>query len=148
MGIGSSFKNEKVIDNEPLPISYTELVKKSICKIIINNKPSGTGFFMEIKSFKYLITCYHVISSDLLDNIINIENWEQKIFILKLNNNSTIFFEDLDITLIKINESNIENISFLNYDENIINGYEQYEKINVFTLGYPSGDELALGLVK
>ena len=41
-------------------------VEKSICKISYeeNNKPySGTGFFMEYKNLKCIITNYHVISN-------------------------------------------------------------------------------------
>ncbi len=46
---------------KPVPVSYIKEIKKSICKIINKDKSFGTGFFMLINSYKYLITCYHVI---------------------------------------------------------------------------------------
>ena len=47
--------------HKPVPVSYIEETKKSTRKIINKDKSFGTGFFMIINSYKYLITCYHVI---------------------------------------------------------------------------------------
>ena len=143
-------KIEINLENKLLSISYIELMKKSICKIRINNKDNtySTGFFMNIKSHKYLIACYHNIGLDLLNKIINIELLDNNIKI-RLNENSIIkCFEELDITVIDINELNIENINFLDYDENFRNGYSQYSNSYIFTLGYPRGDELSISTGK
>ena len=68
----SNIGDEKLIeDNIPISIEITDKAKKSICKIIIKNNEGnsyGTGFFMEINdNQKYLITNYHVISQETLN---------------------------------------------------------------------------------
>ena len=54
------------------------------------------------------------------------------------------FFEVPDITVIKINslENLCQNILFLEFDMNYINGYNNYLNKDVFTLGYPLGKDL------
>ena len=53
-------ENEMLIGPKPVPIDIIDKVKKSICKMIIENKKDifhYTGFFMKINnSKKYLIT--------------------------------------------------------------------------------------------
>ena len=49
--------------------------------------------------------------------------------------------------MIDIKELNIKNIDFLNYDTNYIDGYSQYENLDIFTLSYQFGDELDLQVV-
>jgi len=130
---------------KPVPVSYIEQIKKSICKIIINEKEkekgNGTGFFMIINSYNYLITCYHVIEN-ISNNIIPIEIWNKNIYNININNNSAIIDKDLDVVLIDIKESNINNIDFLYYDENYKYGYPQYQNLDIFTLSYQLGNEL------
>jgi hypothetical protein len=41
-------------DIKPVPVSYSEQIKKTICKIIINDIGNGTGFFMVINFNNYL----------------------------------------------------------------------------------------------
>ena len=132
-----------ITSNKPVPVSFIEEIKKSICKLIINKekKGAGTGFFIDINNYKYLITCYHVIENSLNNNI-TIEIWDKKIFNLKLNNNSSNIYKDLDLVLINIKELNIKNISYLYYDANYIYGCLQYENLDIFTLSYQYGDEL------
>ena len=89
-------------------------IRKSVCKIIIDDKPTGTGFFMVIDSERYLITCYHVIENS---SHIQIEIWDENTFNLKLNNNSSKIYKDLDVALIDTKESNIKNIDYLYYDK-------------------------------
>ena len=55
-----------------------EKIRKSICKIKLNydlGKDSGTGFFINYNSNKYLITNYHVISKE--KEKIEIEIWDK-----------------------------------------------------------------------
>ena len=59
----------------PVPVSFIDEIKKSVCKIFIDEEPNGTGFFMDINSRKYLITCYHVIENS---SHIKIEIWDKK----------------------------------------------------------------------
>ena len=117
-----------ITHNKPVPFSLSDEIRKSICKIIIikekEKQETGTGFFMEINSSKYLITCYHVLKN-VSSNIIQIEIWDKKIYNINFNNNSSRIDKDLDVVLIDIKESNLKNISFLNYDTNIIYGYSQ-----------------------
>ena len=132
---------ENISRHKPVPISFIDEIRKSVCKIIINDKPTGTGFFMFINSGKYLITCYHVIEKSF-NNIIKIEIWDKNTFDLELINNSSNIYKDLDVVLIDTKESNIENIDYLYYDANYIYGLKQYEKLDIFTLSYQFGDEL------
>ena len=125
----------------PVPVRWTEEIKKSICKIITSEEETGTGFFMIINSYKYLITCYHVIEN-ASNNSIKIEIWDKKIFNLNLNNNSSTIDKRLDVALIDIQELNITNIEFLSFDENYKDGCSQYKNLDIFTLSYQDGDEL------
>ena len=128
-------------DKRPVPVEWTEEIKKSICKIITSKKETGTGFFMIINSYKYLITCYHVIEN-VSNNSIKIEIWDKKIFNLNLKNNSSTIDKRLDVALIDIQELDIKNIDFLSFDANYKDGCSQYENLDIFTLSYPYGDEL------
>ena len=132
---------ENISRNKPVPFSFIDEIRKSVCKIIIDDKSTGTGFFMLINSGKYLITCYHVIKNSS-NNIIKIEIWDEKTFNLEINNNSSKIYKDLDVALINTKVSNIENIDYLDYDANYIYGFKQYEKSDIFTLSYQFGDEL------
>ena len=71
-------KDEIIIGHKPVPMNIANKVMKSICKIIIkgiNNVGScGTGFFMKISnSLKYLITNYHVICPNVINQNIELE---------------------------------------------------------------------------
>ena len=53
--------------NKYIVFEDVEKIRKSICKIKPNydlEKNSGTGFFINYNSNKYLITNYHVISKE------------------------------------------------------------------------------------
>ena len=102
-----NIKLERLIrDNKPVPVPIIEDIKKSICKIIIRKEETeskekeettgrkkeeenGTGFFIDINSCKYLITCYHVIKNAINNNFI-IEIWDNNIFNLKFNSSNII----------------------------------------------------------
>ena len=125
----------------------------SICKIEIDNE-SGTGFFLNLKDKlgkNYLITNYHVISKEYVD--------QKKTIKIKLDNNGGAdikldgsqreikFFQDLfdhDIIIIQILESdNLDNkVKFLNYNPKFIHGYRQYIGKDIFITGYPLGGSL------
>ena len=57
-------------------------MRESICKIIVNKNDHNnydTGFFMKASYTKrYLITNYHVIDQESLNNRIEIEIWNKK----------------------------------------------------------------------
>ena len=104
-------------------------LSKSICKIsyINNNKKyNGTGFFILLNnSFKCIMTNYHVIKKELINNNINIEiynNNNNNNINFKLDNRNIKFYENLDITIIEIKESDeiIKDIKFLYYDLNYV----------------------------
>jgi V8-like Glu-specific endopeptidase len=135
--------------HKPIPIDIINTVMKSICKISIKMKDqkiqNGTGFFMNISNtIKYLITNYHVINPDLIneDIEIEIEIWNHKKMKLSLNNYNIKYFEDpKDITVIEIKNSNeiYKDINFLDYDRNYINGYKIYNNVDVFSIEHPFG---------
>ena len=112
---------ENLSRNKPIPFSFIDEIRKSVCKIIIDDKPTGTGFFMFINSGKYLITCYHVIENS---SHITIEIWDENTFNMDLNNNSSKIYKHLDVALIDTKESNIKNIDYLYYDANFIYGFK------------------------
>jgi len=153
MGIsGGKGERTKEVDtgHKPIPIDITYIVNKSICKISIklkNQKNNGTGFFMKISnSLKYLITNYHVINPDLINEDIEIEIWNHKKMKLNLNNYNIKYFEDpKDITVIEIKSSDeiYKDIEFLNYDRNYINGYEIYNNADIFSIQHPLGKSAA-----
>ena len=145
MGAVNSRVNENRTDHAiKIPLKVINKVSKSICKIYINNngEQTGTGFFMFMDdNMKCLITNYHIISEQLINN---------NIVKIKLKERYIQFFEDLDITIIEIKNQDgiINKIDFLNYDLNYIQGYNQYKDIDIFTLQYPRDDlEVASGKI-
>ena len=139
--------NELDTGHKPIPIDIVNAVNKSICKISIKKNKNGTGFFMNIsKTIKYLITNYHVIKPDLINEDIEIEIWNHKTMKLNLNNyNIKYFKEPEDITIIEIKNSDeiYKDINFLNYDRNYVNGYELYNNADVFSIEHPLGKSAA-----
>jgi hypothetical protein len=130
-----------------IPVETIIKVRKSICKIYYeknNLSNKGTGFFILLNNnFKCLITNYHVISKESTNIIINIEIYNNKKIEIKLNNRYYKFYENNDVTIIEIKESDdiIKDIDFLYYDLNYKIGYEQYLNYDIFTLQYPKGTE-------
>ena len=151
-------KEEGGQGHKPISFKTIEKLRKALCKIKYRKNGNdffGTGFFMKYENDKYLLTCYHIISSDKTD--VNIELWNGKNITLYLLNKIKIFLpKPVDITIIKVDESDqfikndILDILFLNYDLNYINGYHDYEGMDIFNIGYPSGRDLssASGIVK
>ena len=115
---------------------------KSIC-LISYNEYKGTGFFIILNilnnTYKCMITNYHLVSDNLVNNIINIQIYDKSNIKIKLENRFMKFYNSLDITIIEIKESDkiSKDIKFLNYDSNYIEGYEQYLDLDIFALQYP-----------
>ena len=132
-------------EHKPIKIDIANTVIKSICKISIKMKDqkikNGTGFFMNISnSIKYLITNYHVINPDLINEYIEIEIWNHKKMKLDLNNYNIKYTEEpKDITILQIKNSNeiYKDIKFLDFDKNYINGYKIYNNVDVFSINHP-----------
>ena len=68
---------EFFMENIPVPMKTANKLSKSICKITYINmdqkKINGTGFFMIYNSLKSLISVNHVITSNLINENIEIE---------------------------------------------------------------------------
>ena len=132
-----------------IPKKIIDEASKSICKITFLNM-FGTGFFLRtsFNGAKFLLTNYHVINKNIINNNISItlETYNKKIFTLNLANfqNYIQFFEAPDITVIRINSLEIlcQNVTFLEVDMNYISGYNNYLKKDIFTLGYPYGNDM------
>ena len=136
--------------SKPVPIDVINKVSKSICKINVKhnvNHNSGTGFFMNINSLKYLITANHVLSKDKIDNDIEIEIHNHKKMKLQLKNRIAKFYQrPLDITIIEIKKCDemFNDIECLDYDNIYMErGYEIYKDANIFTVEYPHGGSAA-----
>ena len=139
-------KDEVYTGNKMIDIDILVTMRKAIFKIIVNKKESisyGTGFFMRVSDSKrYLITNYHVIDSNSLNEKIEIEIWNKKKYIL--NNfkfNTKYLTKPKDITAIEmIDWKDIsEEVQFLNYDKNYEDGYIIYKDADVFTIEHPLG---------
>ena len=152
-------RDEILLGRKPVDIKIANKVMKSICKIIIKginkNVIYGTGFFMKISnSFKCLITNYHVISPNVINQNIQLEIWNQKKMKLNISNCYIGYFEKLgDITIIQIKNSDsiCKYIEFLGYDSNYIdNGYNIYKNTDIFTVQHPKGKDAACasGIIK
>ena len=141
MGVCES-KNDELLcsDSEPVPLEVLDKISKSVCriKLTLNTKNIyGTGFFMEYNSNKYLITNYHVISEKTKD--IEIEIWNKNISELNLNNRFVKYIKKpKDITIIQIHQNEFNDVVYLKYDLNYLNGYSTYINKEVINVGYPS----------
>jgi hypothetical protein len=147
-------KNEisqrKILDKHPsIPINLLFETQKSLCKIVLEDHERqyyGTGFFMKVNdSKKYLITAYHVIPQDRTYEEIKLEIYNNKRIILKLKDRFIKYFEEKDITLIEIKDTDAigNEIKFLYYDLNYVLGYNIYKNGYIFTIGYTRGGEVA-----
>ena len=91
---------------------------------------------------KFLITNYHNISPEIINNVIEIELYNNKKMKLNFENRFIKYFPPpKDITIIEIMpyDEIYNDIEFLNYDLNYINGYEIYQNVDVFIIGFPLG---------
>ena len=131
---------------EVIPLKMINRASKAICKINImlnERQTQGSGFFMIINDkLKFLVTCYHVVPSDLVNNSISIEIYGNKLKEIKLDNRYMEFFKDLDISIIELKDSDdfIQEVEFFETDLNYINGYDQYNNISIFILQYAKGE--------
>ena len=138
-------------------------LRKSIRRIIINNKSYGTGFLMELEKenspFYCLITNEHVISEDLIKNKAKIEilyaqNEQKEVLKINLDQNERFIrnygYLGIDATAIQIfPEKNEIKKEFFFKNDNIEslskNNYEILENKNIHILQYPgSGNELSI----
>ena len=146
---------KKVRTNITPKIPLNEILKdsKALCKIIFEEKKirsEGLGFFMLVIDKKCLITNHHFINKDKINKFINIQTFNKNNIRMELNNINCKFYEDLDITIIEMDNSNniINDINFLDYDSNYSSGYNQYLNRDVFILQYSkNGVEIANGKI-
>jgi len=137
--------NQKRTGAPKISTSKISDVRPSICKIIYkeNNEINiGTGFFMNINEYKCLITNHHVLDETINNKTITIQKHNEKKVDLKLNNKYINFFDNLDITIINIDDIKdvIKDINFLFCDLNYTLGYKHYKNNDIFALEYPKDD--------
>ena len=145
--------NASFIPNDKLKIILNIQKEKSICKIIKNGKPKGTGFLCyitgEYKKRKTLITAYHVLGEEDLkiENEIKLSfvDNNDKYKIIKIYGPRRIYASKKeDITIIEILDNDkFNNFNILEIDENIYNNnndfYNKYKYKSVYLLHYPDG---------
>ena len=144
-------KNEAMHGHPPIPTKSIIEAMKSICKIsyYYDNKTTfGTGFFMKYSdSLKLLITNYHIIFPDLINNNIQIEIWNNKKMTFNLKGRYNRFLKlPKDITAIEIKATDeiYKDIQFLSYDLNYYHsGYNIYKDKYIFSIEHPLGQEAA-----
>ena len=127
------------------PLDETKFKEKSnyICKI--SGSKIGTGFFTKIKyknkDIPVLITNYHIIDDEYLKNNNKLKFYiNDKSKIININRNSIIYLskvEEYDITIIKLNEDEINH--YLEIDKNIFDedSENNYKKEQIYILHYP-----------
>jgi len=164
MGTSSNKKLVNEVDTDhgaQILESASDKLYNSIVRIEIEAEEGnmkGTGFFMKSKikgkQYKFLCTCYHVVSQQFVDskNEISIyygkKNNETK-KIIKLDTNKRFikcFEEPKDVCLIEIIKSDkIPEDKFLSPDLNYKNGFNEYEKEDFYLAGYPRVNNQFLG---
>ena len=115
-----------------IPLSCIEKIVKNLCTILIKNKENinyGTGFFLKLSdSSKCLITNYHTINPDLLNDDIEIVISDKKTIKLNfINHNINYFKPPIDVTIIEIKEKDdiFKDLEYIDNDVNI-NNFEFY----------------------
>jgi len=133
--------------HRPIPIDITLKAMKCVCKIGINNKREGlygTDFFMRVSDeLNYLITAYHIINENLINENITLEIWNKNILNLKSDWRYIKYFpRPIDITAIEILETDniYKDIEFLDYVHDLnYTGYKIYKNADIFTIQYTFG---------
>ena len=142
-------ENEVILGHKPIPIKIIYKITKAVCKLTIETNQGiahGTGFFLKYSdSKKFLMTCYHVINPTLENNKIELQIHNQKIMRLKFDNRFTTYKDKpIDIAIIEIKEIDdiYNDVEYLNYDKNFMNGgYSIYNDADVFSIEHPGGDD-------
>ena len=121
-------------------------MEKYICKIKINDKNFGTGFFCKIeynnKIIPALITNYHVINDEFLKNKKYLEVYiKNESYLIDINKDSKIYSSikgKYDIMIIKINQDNEEIRDYLEVDPNIYkeDSLSTYKNEDIYILHY------------
>ena len=132
-----------------------EQMKKSLCKIYMNDKPEGSGFFClipfpdESTRLPVLFTNNHVLHEKDIENgktiKFTLQNDKIKIEIIIDSKRMKYTSEILDTTIIEIKESDkIKINSFLEVDEKIFNSSkveEDCKNEQIYIIQYPGGKE-------
>lgn len=143
-------KYERIVSTGFVPNEYIDKTSKSICKITYKNT-HGTGFFMNYNSIELLVTNYHIIPEDLLNESIKLEFNDQinnKSIVLQKDKRKIVFFKPpLDVTFIQIiEEDEMDNVEYLDYDPDYRNGFRHYQQVSVFASGFPYGEKMQTGI--
>ena len=131
---------------EPINISSTkkilEQMSNYVCKIEVNNKINGTGFFCRVNSMKFLMTYYNIIDEKYLKENkelnISLNNDEEHIKIdLGIKRENSYFNKEYNTTFIEIKKDDkIKN--YLELDDNLFkdNKKEYYKNRSIYLLQY------------
>ena len=133
---------------DAIPESITDKLYNSIFQISLYNG-MATGFFMRIKlnniEKKYLLTCFHVISDQDIQNQKTIDIFfgkkgEESHREIELDKNMRFMkaYKEEDVTIIEmIDNDRILKGKYLTLDLNYEYGYERYLNENCYLAGYP-----------
>lgn len=133
---------------DAIPESITDKLYNSIFQISLYNG-MATGFFIRIKlnniEKKYLLTCFHVISDQDIQNQKTIDIFfgkkgEESHREIELDKNMRFMkaYKEEDVTIIEvIDNDKILKGKYLTLDLNYEYGYERYLNENCYLAGYP-----------
>ena len=144
---------KQCINGDPsfVPDELIDILRESVVRIEVKNPQKfSSGFFIKIslkmKEYKFLLTCFHSISQNLIDSKIKIsiyygkKNEEiKKKIILDTNERFIKAYENFDVTVIEIkDEDGVSENRFLYPDLNYKMGLNHYLNAQVYTAGYPN----------
>jgi len=152
--IQKEMREELIANARKVGLDEIDQARKSICKISYENNGvvcSITGFFMTIdENLKCLITNNHAVNKELINKDINIKLYNGMNIIIKLNDLYHKFYEYEDVTIINVTDIRdiFNNVNFLNYDLNFINGYKDYLNKDLYILEYQNDEmKIAIGRI-
>ena len=154
----SNINNESKINGtiDSISIKKTEIILNQMknCIYKIEGKEQGTGFFCKLKYqekiIQTLITNAHILDTDFikLNNKVKISFNEKEIKIINLDESDIIYLspiEKYDIIILKLNEKS-EFDNFLEIDESIFNEHSEniYEKKSIYILHYQKEEKASV----
>ena len=159
MGDNDNYKEEKYLENYPVPVTSesTEIIlsqmKKCVCKIYVDNGNKGTGFFAKIYDpnknhlISVLVTNNHIIDekhlgkNQYIEFTINNDIIKNKILI---GDRKTYTSKKYDTTIIEIyeNKDGINNFLELDFDLYEEDFNNKYIGKSIYILQYPKHEKV------
>jgi len=148
--------DERVFEVEPIPFRELAIINEqnqySVCKVLKDGKPCGTGFICiipfpdKLSQIQVLFTCYHVLSDEDIEygkeiNLIFNDKNRKTLYMDKSRKKYTSNENQYDITMIEIKKDD-EFQLILETDDNIYKKgklNDKYQNESIYLIHYPEG---------